>query len=298
MMRWVRPFMVFLLLPIAATAQSRIDCSAIRSRILGEAVRYCVLLPAGYDAGSRNQRYPVLYFLHGLGESEKSLFDTGGWTLIDDLHQDSKIDDFLMVAPQGKSSFYINSANGKVRYSDFFVREFMPYIESKYRIRSQRAYRGITGVSMGGYGALRFAFAYPQLFGSVSAQSAALMTESPRELNGSGRSGLPMTGVLASVFGAPINLAHWRQNDPFVLAKKNKAGLLGQAIYFNCGDRDEYNFEVGAKTLHRQLTAEHVSHEFHLYPGDHSFDYFLAHMAETLEFHSRVFEKGEVSRPR
>ena len=292
MIRLTRLLVLFLL-PTVVAAQSRIDCSAMKSHTLGEPVRYCVWLPAGYDTAGARQSYPVLYFLHGLGESEKSLFDTGGWTLIDDLHQDSAIGDFLIVAPEGKSSFYINSADGKVRYSDFFIREFMPYIEGKYRARRQREYRGITGVSMGGYGALRFAFAYPELFGSVSAQSPALITEALRELDGAGRSSDPMTRVITNVFGNPINVAHWRQNDPFVLAKKNQAKLRGQAIYFNCGIRDQYNFEIGAKNLDRQLAAEHVSHEFHLYPGDHSLEYFLEHMGETLEFHSRVFAKGK-----
>jgi S-formylglutathione hydrolase FrmB len=284
--------MVFIcLLAAGAAAQSRIDCSTVKSRILRQPIRYCVLLPAGYDS-AKTQRYPILYFLHGLGDSEKTLFDTGGWTLIDDLQQDLKIGEFLIVAPEGKSSFYINSADGKFPYSDFFLREFMPHIENEYRVRRQREYRGITGVSMGGYGALRFAFAYPQLFGSVSAQSAALITATPAELNGAGKSGLPMTRVIANVFGNPIQLAHWRQNDPFLLAKKNQTGLRGQAIYFNCGKSDEYNFEVGAKALDRQLTAEHVRHEFHLYPGDHSLDYFMEHIGETLEFHSHVFDNA------
>ena len=104
---------------------------------------------------------------------------------------------------------------------------------------------------------------------------------------------MPMTRVLANVFGDPINLNHWRHNDPFVLAKKNQSELHGQAIYFNCGKSDEYNFEIGAKALDRQLTSEHIRHEFHLYPGDHSVDYFMEHIGETLEFHSRVFEKAE-----
>jgi S-formylglutathione hydrolase FrmB len=291
-MRLLRFLTLLLVLPVAATAQSRIDCSAMKSRILGETIRYCVLLPADYDS-AKNEQYPVLYFLHGLGQSEKSLFETGGWTLIDDLQEELKIGEFLIVAPEGKSSFYINSADGKFRYSDFFIRELMPRVETKYRIRRSRAYRGITGVSMGGYGALRFAFAYPQLFGSVSAQSAALITESPGELNRADTSELPMTRVISAVFGKPIDVDHWRQNDVFLLAKKNRAGLQGQAIYFNCGNRDEYNFEAGAKTLDAQLTAEHIKHEFHLYPGDHSFDYFLEHIGETLEFHSREFETAK-----
>ena len=126
------------------------------------------------------QRYPVLYFLHGLGDNEQTLFNSGGWTLLDDLRSQHKMGDFLIVAPEGRRSFYINSADGSVRYSDFFLQEFLPHIESKYRIRPGRAGRAISGISMGGYGALRFAFAHPELFSAVSAQSAALITESPQ----------------------------------------------------------------------------------------------------------------------
>jgi S-formylglutathione hydrolase FrmB len=250
-----------------------------------------VLLPAGFNA-VHARRYPVLYFLHGLGQSERTLFDTGGWTLIDDLRQQHKIGDFLIVAPEGKSAFYINSADGKLRYSDFFLREFMPYLENKYGGRREPGSRGITGVSMGGYGALRFAFAFPHLFGSISAQSAALMNQSSRELNAVFRSGAPMGHRMGAVFGMPIDLPHWRRNSPFTLARTNAAALRSQAIYFNCGNRDEYGFQEGAEALDRQLTSLHVNHEFHLYPGDHSLGYFLTHIGETLEFHSRAFEKA------
>jgi S-formylglutathione hydrolase FrmB len=271
-------------------AQSRIDCSVLNSRILHQAVHYCVLLPPGYGADdAKTRRYPVLYFLHGLGEDERTLFDTGGWNLIEDLRQQHQIGDFLIAAPEGKRSFFVNSADGKVRYGDFFLQEFIPQIERQYRIQVGRQNRGITGVSMGGYGALRLAFADPELFSSVSAQSAALMTDSPQELDAAMRSGGSVGPLLGPVFGDPINVAHWKENGPFVLAKEHEAGLRRIAIYFNCGDKDEYGFEKGAEALHRQLSTEGIKHEYHLYPGDHSLMYFVAHMGETLEFHSRVF---------
>jgi S-formylglutathione hydrolase FrmB len=169
---------------LLAFGQGRIDCAVIQSAILRRPVRYCADLPARYDAEDQSRRrYPILYFLHGLGDDEQTLFKTGGWTLIDDLRQQGKIDKFLVVAPEGRHTFYINSADGRERYSDFFLQEFMPYIEEKYRVRGGRAGRAITGISMGGYGALRFAFAHPELFSSVSAQSAALILDSPAELS-------------------------------------------------------------------------------------------------------------------
>jgi S-formylglutathione hydrolase FrmB len=270
------------------------DCTALNSRILKQLVHYCVLLPDDYDAtvAKHAAAYPVLYFLHGLGQNEQALFKSGGWDLIEDLRQQHKIREFLIVAPEGKNSFFINSADGKVRYSDFFIREFIPYIEKKYDVKKDRAGRAITGLSMGGYGALRFAFALPELFSAVSAQSAALMTESPQELNSALQSRTQIGRLLGSPFGDPIDIPHWKHNYPFALARTNRVAIAKLAIYFNCGQQDDFNFEVGAQALHRQLQSEHIKHELHLYPGDHSPEYFLSHLGETLEFHSRVFARS------
>lgn len=287
---WIS-FCIFLTV-LPASAQSRIDCNALDSKILKRSVRYCVYIPSGYEAGVKAhpaRRYPILYFLHGLGDNEQTLFNSGGWTLLDDLRNQHKIGDFLIVAPEGRRSFYINSADGSVRYSDFFLREFMPQIESKYRIHGGRADRAISGISMGGYGALRFAFAHPELFSAVSAQSAALITESPQELNAVSQSGAPLLSVLGPVFGRPIDVRHWNENDPLVLVEKNVTALRGQAIYFNCGQADNYGFEKGAAALHEELAKEHVKHEYHPYPGDHSITYFLSHFEEVMKFHSRAF---------
>jgi len=281
-----------LIFPLPVLAQSRIDCNALNSRILKHPVHYCVYLPASYDAGAAKhpaQTYPVLYFLHGLGDNERTLFNSGGWTLLDDLRRQRKIGEFLIVAPEGGRSFYINSAGGSVRYSDFFLQEFIPYIEAKYRIARGKRNRAISGISMGGYGALRFAFAHPEMFSAVSAQSAALITESPQELDTAARSGAPLGKLLATVFGSPIEVAHWKQNSPFVLANRNEAALRQMSIYFNCGQDDNYGFEKGAAALHAQLQKEKVEHEYHAYPGDHSLSYFMAHFTEVIEFHSRAF---------
>lgn len=292
--RWA-PFSIVLLLPLfvsVSSAQSRIDCRALNSRILKRAVRYCVFIPSGYDASATQKplrRYPVLYFLHGLGDNEQTLFNSGGWTLLDELRKQRKMGDFLIAAPEGRRSFYINSADGSERYSDFFLQEFMPRIEGKYRIQAGRSGRAISGISMGGYGALRLAFAHPELFSAVSAQSAALIAEAPKQLDAAASAGSPLPGVLGPVFGRPINVPHWNANNPFLLAKKNAAALRHVSIYFNCGQEDNYGFEKGAAALDRELSEEHVKHEYHSYPGDHSITYFLSHFTEVMEFHSRAF---------
>jgi S-formylglutathione hydrolase FrmB len=289
-----RAFISFALLvcwgsSLPVQAQSRIDCDSADSRILNQTVHYCVMIPAGYDAAIARhpaKQYPVLYYLHGLSDNEQTLFKSGGWNLIEDLRQQHKIGDFLIVAPEGKATFYINSADKKVLYSDFFLREFMPSIERKYSIRKDRKDRAISGVSMGGYGALRFAFAHPALFGSVSAQSPALVSQPSHPENSFGR-------FLGSVFGNPIDVPHWKQNDPFALARQNKARLKSLAIYFNCGRNDEYGFENGAEALHHQLQSEGIKHDYHLYPGNHGAAYFLSHLEEVMKFHSGIFQSSK-----
>src|SRR5260370_27145698 len=190
---------LFSLVSSFALGQGRIDCSTFQSNIVHRGVHYCVMLPPGYEKET-SKKSPVLYFLHGLGENEQTLLRTGGWGLIEDLRQQHKIGDFLMVAPEGRGSFFINSADGHDRYSDFFLSELLPYIQTHYRTIRDRRARAVTGLSMGGYGALRFAFAHPELFGSVSEQSAALITESPQDLNADLRGARPFARLLARAF--------------------------------------------------------------------------------------------------
>jgi S-formylglutathione hydrolase FrmB len=273
-------------------AESRIDCNAMKSQILKLSVHYCVYMPPSYDSGAIKkspQRYPVLYFLHGLGDNEQTLFNSGGWTLLDDLRKQHKVGEFLIAAPEGGRTFYVNSYDGRVRYGDFFLQEFMPLIESKYRVAKGRANRGITGISMGGFGALRFAFSRPELFSSVSAQSPALITESPQQIDVGIRSGMQTGKLLAPVFGDPINVRHWNENNPFVLARKNVAALRNVRIYFNCGQEDNYGFDKGAAALDEELKKEGVKHEYRSYLGDHSLEYFLSHFEEVMEFESQAF---------
>ena len=284
---------LFLGLLAGATAysQERADCHAFRSAILRAPVRYCVFLPASYSsADAKTRMYSVLYVLHGLGGNEQAMAVSGEWTTLQDLRRERKVGDFLVVAPNGGDTFYINSQDGKTLYGDFFLREFMPFIECTYRIRAGRTSRGITGFSMGGYGALRIAFAHPELFGSVSSHSGALSREPPQGVNAGASSGNLAAELLAKVFGNPIDLKFWALNSPYVLARKNAAALMKMKIYFDCGTEDSFGFYRGASELHQMLDSLKIPHEFHLYPGGHSISYLLAHRDASFEFHWREFD--------
>ncbi len=189
--------------PASAAGPGRAECRTVPSKILGHPVAYCVILPSNYDT-DKTADYPVLYFLHGLGGNEQLLLNSGGMDLIQDLRDQKKIGEFLVVAPNGGRSFYINSRDGKVRYEDFFIQEFVPYIESHYRIRATRKTRCITGVSMGGYGALHLALRHPSLFSAVSAHSPALIEKLPK-MQGSDQQATAVAMILGGAFGSPID---------------------------------------------------------------------------------------------
>jgi S-formylglutathione hydrolase FrmB len=275
----------------ALWAQERADCRVFQSAVLHSPVRYCVFLPASYSSGeAKSRKYPVLYVLHGLGGNERTFAVDGEWTTLQDLRRENKVGEFLVVAPDGADSFYINSRDGKVLYGDFFLREFIPFIERTYRARIERAARGITGFSMGGYGALRTAFAHPELFGSVSAHSAALMKQPPQGVSATAAAGNPAAELMTRVFGNPIDQKFWDLNSPFVIARKETAALLKMKIYFDCGTEDSFRFYRGASELHETLDLLKIPHEFHLYPGGHSVSYLVAHRNASYEFHWREFE--------
>jgi len=273
----------YLLYAPLASASGRVECNSIPSKILARNVAYCVVLPASFDA-DKTKHFPILYALHGLGDNEQFFVHSGLWNLIEDLRDRGELKDFLIATPGGGASFYINSKDGRVRYEDFLLQEFFPFLEKRYRVSPGRANRAISGVSMGGYGALHLAFRHPQLFTAVSAHSAALIEKLPNFL---GAAQSPRSRVLGGVFGIPPDIAFWNANSPLVLARS--ANLAGLRIYFDCGDQDDYGFESGAAALDKILSARKIAHEFHVYPGHHDPYYFAAHLPASLAFHSRLF---------
>jgi len=270
--------------PISA-ATGRIECNSFPSKILTHPVNYCVILPPSYDA-DKSRKYPVLYFFHGLGDNEQMFIHAGGFNLVQDLWERSQLGEFLIATPNAGNSFYINSHDGTVRYEDFLVREFLPGIEARYRTRPGRANRSVSGVSMGGYGALHFAFRHPELFSSVSAHSPAIIDRLPA-FSAPAQGGSIRTRVLGGTFGAPPDPAFWDRNSPLTLART--ANLSGLRIYFDCGDQDDFGFETGTTALDKILTSRHIPHEAHIYPGRHDWPYFAEHLPASLQFHSKLF---------
>lgn len=266
-----------------------LDCASIPSAILGRSVNFCVVLPADYAAAPAT-RYPTLYFLHGLFEDEKRWSERGGQVVLDGLREKGEIGKFLVVLPDGGRTFYIDSLDGHEPYEKFFIQEFVPAIDRKYRTLPTANARSISGTSMGGYGALHLAMRSPDVFGSASAHSAALLPKFPNPLPTEGRWGF-YARVLGGPFGSPLNEKYWEENSPLTLAEHPER-FAGLKLYFDCGDHDRYGFEEGAQLLDRILTEKGFPHEFTLRAGDHGWSYLNQYMKYSLLFHWRHFKEG------
>lgn len=274
----------------ASDAAAQVSCSSLQSAILGRSVDYCVAFPPGFDPSGAS-RYPTLYFLHGLFENDRSWSERGGERLWEDLTAGGEIGKFLVVLPDAGKTFYVNSLDGRERYEDFLINEFVPAIDRMFPTVADRTARGITGTSMGGYGALHLSMRHPDIFGSASAHSAALLPKFPNPIPTEGRWGF-YARILQGPFGSPLNEAYWEANSPLTLAE-HPDGFAGLKLYFDCGDQDRYGFDEGAKLLDQTLTARGVPHEFATRPGGHGWTYLLQYMPYSLRFHWQYFRQAE-----
>ncbi|MDO8930337.1 MAG: alpha/beta hydrolase-fold protein, partial [Bacteroidota bacterium] len=150
------------------------DNLTVPSKILKMDRKYAIYLPADYETSNRS--YPVLYLLHGSGD------DQSGWVqfgevkhIADKAIQEGKSTAMIIVMPDGNTGQrgYFNSPKGDWNYEDFFIQEFMPFIEKTYRIRAEKRYRAISGLSMGGGGTFMYALHHPELFSSACPLSAS-----------------------------------------------------------------------------------------------------------------------------
>jgi S-formylglutathione hydrolase FrmB len=266
---------------------SRVEYKTFNSKLMNREIRYGIYLPPSY-ASSPTKKYPVLYFLHGLFENEMR-WSTRGMTdlKLDKMIADGKIGEFVVAIPFGANSFYTNRRSGGEPWEDMIVNEFVPMVESTYRVNATRANRGISGTSMGGYGALKLAMKHPDLFGSVSAHSAVLLANL-NDARVNDRRLSMFQGLFDQIYGISQDMTYWDANNPMTLAQDTKK-LNGLKIYFDCGTEDDYGFQIGTKILDDMLTKAGYAHEAHLYPGNHGWDYALQHTDASLLFHWKVF---------
>jgi len=256
-----------------------------KSSILNRELAYDIYLPPSY-AKSKDRRYPVIYFLHGLYRGHKVWADRGCNDVLDALIARGKALEMVVAMPEGQNSFYTNAINGGGRWEDYIVQDFIPFIEKTWRVLDTRDGRAISGDSAGGYGALKIAWKHPRLFCAVATHSAILLPSKVSEMPAYARQSMSRTG---RIFGNPIDEEFWSKENPLTLARERASEIKGQRIYFDCGTGDRYGFAPGTEQLHEILKAQGIEHEHALLPGDHGREYLKAYIERSLVFISDAF---------
>ncbi|MCE2674986.1 MAG: hypothetical protein LW603_00195 [Sediminibacterium sp.] len=255
----------------------------IKSTILNKEVHYSIFLPSDYYTSER--AYPVTYLLHGYGDADDGWIQFGEVNrLADDAIKAGKIPPMIIVTPDGFTSFYINTADGKLNYEDFFIKELIPHIEKTYKVKAERKYRGIAGLSMGGYGALMYALKYPNLFVAAAPLSAAVWTDNDIiNLDEGMFNDLFGNSMGKNLKGKDRLTPAWLSNSPLaIIEKKTKEELAAVSYWIDCGDDDFLT--IGNAQLHIALTNKKVPHEFRMRDGAHNWTYWRTGIIDALSF--------------
>jgi S-formylglutathione hydrolase FrmB len=262
---------------LAPSAEAELRSTSFASKALGRDVSALVQLPPSY-AKFPGRRFPYVIALHGLFESPGFWERRGLAPLLDRLWAEGRLPEFVLVAVDGGNSFFVNAPGG--RFEDLVTQDALAWVETTWRVHKGREARGLWGVSMGGYAALRIAFTRPEAFFAVATHSAMLLDAIPTREQGAGRWQME---AFRGVFGEPIDTALWTANDPLKLASRATPGPA-PALRFDCGAQDRYGLAKGNEALHRALEARGVRHEFALPPGDHGYEYVLSVAEAGLRF--------------
>ena len=262
----------------------------MKSRILGRGVNFAIYLPPDYQSSAR--RYPVVYLLHGYTDNESGWVQFGEINLAaDGAITAREIPPMIIVMPDGGVSWYVNDYQNGVRYEDMFVKEFIPFIDSTYRTRPEKEFRGVSGLSMGGFGALMFSMRHPDLFAACAAFSAGVFID--EEFTAMEQP--TYDRVFGPVFGPKLAgqarlTPHFRGVSPLDMAKSLPVETLKKVrFYIDCGD-DDFLFK-GNALLHEILQDRKVPNEFRSRDGAHSWVYWRTGIVDGLKFIGESFHR-------
>lgn len=283
---------LLLLISVLGMAQQGIlkESLSLKSPILGKDVKYNIYLPADYE--KTNRSYPILYLLHGFGDDETGWVQFGEANIIaDKLTQSGEVAPMIIVMPDAGISGYVNSVDGKVKYEDFFIKEFIPFIETNYRVRTQKRYRAVAGLSMGGYGTFIMSTKHPELFAAAAPLSAGIRTDEEvlaiPEDQWNGSYGLRYGKDLK---GKDRLNEHYYQNSILKIIETGNADELKKVRYYiDCGD-DDFLIK-GNMALHALMIDKKIPHEFRVRDGGHTWTYWRTALPEVLKFVSDSFHQ-------
>lgn len=267
-----------------------IEGKSIASKILGKNVNYSIYLPPNYDANS-GRKYPVLYLLHGYSDNETAWVQFGNVDqTADKAIANGDITPMIIVMPNGDLDWYVNDYSGKVRWMDMFIQEFIPTIDKEYKTRASREYRAISGLSMGGYGALIHSMINPNTFSICAALSAAVWTE--KEVIEEKNDDYKNAWWQAGTTGKARLTSNWYKYSVLDQMRKMPIDTLKKVRwYIDCGDKDFLT--IGNSQLHISMTERQIDHEFRSSSGYHNWQYWRTHILDALKFVTKGFDRRD-----
>jgi S-formylglutathione hydrolase FrmB len=270
----------------AAATDPNVRIETVAAASLPSPAEVLVVTPPSY-ASSPGRRYPVLYFLHdGYGDG-RTLARRGVAAQALARMRDGRLPEFLIVAPDGPGTWFSDSHDGRRLYERFLTADLPRAIEERYRVLPGKASRGITGISMGGYGAVKTALRHPELYGSVSSLSGALIPFGWDEL---ARYSFVARYTLKSVFGKSRQDNVLDANDAWHVLW----GLCFETppfpVELRSGTEDVYGLDGVAAQYGMLLNERGVPTTVILEPGGHDWDYWKHAMLDVLAWHGARFE--------
>jgi len=278
---------IFICFSLLTSAQiSKVsDNLSLPSKILKSDRKYAIYLPAGYETSQRS--YPVLYLLHGATDNHTGWVQFGEVQRIaDKAIQDGISTAMIIVMPDGDTGRmgYFNSIGGDWNYEDFFFQEFLPTIEKTYRIKADKRYRAIAGLSMGGGGTFMYALHHPELFSSACPLSAYIGPMSIEETKT--RMSKSDPGITNE---AQIKTYYEKHNALNLINQIPDDQKKAVRWYIDCGD-DDFLYE-GNSLVHIAMRKKEIPHEFRVRDGAHNWTYWREALPTVLGFVSETFHQ-------
>lgn len=285
--------LIFALLPVTGIAQDSariLEGQVMTSTLLGQDVKYSVILPEEYHTSKKS--YPVVYLLHGLGDNESSWLEYGRVSqTVDAAVRSGEIMPMIYVMPQGYRTYYVNDYAGRFLYQDMFIRELVPYIDKQYRTIADKEHRATMGYSMGGYGALILPLKNTNVFTvSVPLSISVRTDEQYKTEDASG-----WDDQWGRLFGAVGKTGderltdYYKQHSPFHIFSKDLSAYKNLKLYIDNGD-DEETLCRSNEELHMLLRDRKFPHEFRVRNGGHEFVYWREALPNGLRFISDAFQ--------
>lgn len=280
-------FLIIFLIPAMLFAQTGkvYDNLSMKSEILKMDRKYAIYLPPDYETSERS--YPVLYLLHGAGDDQTGWVQFGEVLRIaDKAIKDGTATAMIIVMPDANTGQrgYTNNVTGDWRYEDFFFDEFMPYIEKTYRIKGEKRYRAVAGLSMGGGGTFYYALHHPELF-----LSACPLSASAGPLNKDDMQRYRQRGNMGKATDEQINA--WYKKYSVLELIKNMPDDQKKAVrwFMDIGD-DDFLYE-GNSLVHIEMRKKEIPHEYRVRDGAHNWTYWRASLPVVLSFISDAFHQ-------